>query len=462
MPDSAPPGDARPPSAAGTPDAPPAPASGPRRSTRTWVSTTYLAEGLPYMMVRYLAGVYLTDVGVKELYLGFLNFLAIPWNLKFLWAPAVDIFGTKRGWLLKVETLLVLVIALMGVCVLGGPEVAHTGATAATSAAAVASLAVRALMVVLVVAAFLAATHDISIDAYFMEGITDQREQARHTGLRVMAYRLAVIFTRSVLVALAGWVSWSSSFFGAALALGLLLVFHYFYLPRFERAREAKDSAEGVLRKYGRAFVSYVDQPKIGLVLVFIITYKLGDEILFSMHTPFLMRGLGVAKTDLAWMQGLLGTGASIAGSLFSAWAIRRFGLRRTVWPLTLGMNLNIWAYVWLAWMRPDPNVTSGLATIAGFLAYEQFAAGLGNAVLMIYSMRTCKVEFKAAHFAVASAIASIAGTIVGGFGGAIVERVGYLWLFVLSFVAACPSMVCLFFLPMRDEAKPAAPATGG
>src|SRR5512140_3307795 len=106
MPDPAPAGDAPPGTVA-------------RRSTATWVGTTYFAEGLPYMMVRYLAGVYLTDVGVKELYLGFLNFLALPWNLKFLWAPAVDLFGTKRGWLLKVETLLVVVIALMGVCVSG-------------------------------------------------------------------------------------------------------------------------------------------------------------------------------------------------------------------------------------------------------------------------------------------------------------------------------------------------------
>ncbi|MBI5481208.1 MAG: MFS transporter [Deltaproteobacteria bacterium] len=444
------------------PEAHEAPASDPPRSTPTWVSTTYFAEGLPYMMVRYLAGVYLTDVGVKELYLGFLNFLALPWNFKWAWAPALDLFGTKRGWLLKVEALLVLVIALMGLCVLGGPAVVHGGATALTSATAVASLAVRLLVVVLVVAAFLAATHDIAIDSFYMEAITDPGEQAKYTGLRVMTYRMAVIFTRSVLVATAGWLSWSWSFLGAAITLGLLLAFHYVYLPRFERPRAAQDGPGGVLRQYGRAFVSYLDQPKIGLVLLFLITYKLGDEILFSMHTPFLLRGLGVSKIDLAWMQGLLGTGAGIVGALVSAWAVRRFGLRRAVWPLTLGMNLNIWVYVWLAWTRPDPKLASGLATIAAILAYEQFAAGLGNAVLMIYAMRTCKPEFKAAHYAVASAIWSIFGTICGGFGGAIVERVGYLWLFVLSFVAALPSMVCLFFLPLRDEPRSPAPAAGG
>jgi PAT family beta-lactamase induction signal transducer AmpG len=434
----------------------------PQRSRRTWVSTTYFAEGLPFMMVRYLPGVYLTDIGVKELYLGFLNFLALPWNLKFLWAPAVDCYGTKRGWLVKVEALLVLIIAVMGLCVLAGPAVAHGGATAATSAAAVASLAIRGLLIVLVAAAFLAATHDIAIDSFYMEAITNPSDQARYTGMRVMAYRMAIVFGRSVLVTTAAWLSWTWSFLGAAVALGLLLGFHAYYLPRPERPHDRQAQTETVLRKYGRAFLSYLDQPRVVLVLFFLMTYKLGDEILFSMHTPFLMRGLGVAKEDLAWMQGILGTAAGIGGSLLSAWAVRRFGLRRAIWPLTLAMNLNIWAYVWLAWMRPDPTVASGLATIAVLLAYEQFAAGLGSAVLMIYAMRTCKPEFKAAHYAVASAIWSIFGTVVGGFGGAIVERVGYLWLFIISFIAACPSMICLFFVPLLDPPKPTAPAATG
>ncbi|HLD45962.1 MAG TPA: hypothetical protein VJC18_11055, partial [bacterium] len=85
-----------------------------------WVGATYFIEGLPYMLVRFLAGVFFTDMGVRELYLGFLNFLGIPWNLKFLWAPLLDIFGTKRGWMLKLQAtiaLLVLVIAVLaGLC----------------------------------------------------------------------------------------------------------------------------------------------------------------------------------------------------------------------------------------------------------------------------------------------------------------------------------------------------------
>ncbi|MBM4398510.1 MAG: hypothetical protein FJ087_22855 [Deltaproteobacteria bacterium] len=149
---------------------------------------------------------------------------------------------------------------------------------------------------------------------------------------------------------------------------------------------------------------------------------------------------------------------------MLSAWAIKRWGLRRAVWPLTLGMNLNIWAYVGLAWLAertwvagvaPLPEVS----TVAAIYAYEQFAAGLGNAVLVVYIMRTCKMEFKASHYAIASAIASLGGTLFGGFGGVIVERVGYVWLYILSFLAALPSMACLLALKMPEEPPAAGPS---
>jgi PAT family beta-lactamase induction signal transducer AmpG len=324
-----------------------------------------------------------------------------------------------------------------------------------TSAAAISALAVRVMLLVLVAGAFLAATHDVSIDGFYMEVITDPKDQAAYTGLRILSYRLAIVFTRSVLVAAAAYLSWRWAFFGAALALGLLWIFHALYLPRPEAPRAVAVRPREALSRYGRSFLTWIDQPKILLIILFVMTYKLGDEILFSMHTPFLMRHLHLVKTDLAWMQGLLGTAAGIAGSLISAWAIKRFGLRRAIWPLTLGMNLNIWVYVWLAWARPSPQTTGGLALIAGILGYEQFAGGLGNAVCMVYAMRTCKAEFKAGHFAIASAITSVVGTLAGGFGGAIVERIGYMWLFVLAFVAALPSMACLPFVPLLDEQAP-------
>lgn len=428
-----------------------------RRAARTpvWVATTYFAEGLPYMVVRFLAGVYLTDIGVKERYLGMLNFLGLPWNAKFLWAPAVDLTGTKRAWLLGSQFLIVVSVALMAVLTtFVPPDISVSGLDAATPGA----WALRALLALLVGLAFLSATHDIAIDGYYMEAIPDPDEQAAYTGLRVLAYRLAVIFAKSVLVALASWATWQWGFLGGAAAMGLLLVFHSRYLPVTEVPRTGPRRPMGeLLADFGRAFGSYLEQPKVAIIVAFVVTYKLADEVLFSMNTPFLLREMGVTKDHLAWIAGVLGSSATIGGSLVSAWAVKRWGFRRSVWPLTLGMNLNIWAYVWLAWARPDASQAGGLAVVAMVHAYEQFAAGLGNAVLIVYIMRTCRPEFKAAHYAIASALASLGGTLVGGISGWLVEMIGYVNLYLLAFVASFPSMVLLCFLPMEEprRAKP-------
>jgi PAT family beta-lactamase induction signal transducer AmpG len=312
--------------------------------------------------------------------------------------------------------------------------------------------AVRPLLGVVVALAFVAATHDVAIDGYYMEAITDSTEQAAYTGLRVLTYRIAVVFAKSVLVAVAGWLAWAHAFALGGLCMGLLFAFHAWYLPRVEASRAVSVGAlRAKLVDFGNAFASYLRQPKIALILLFVMTYKLGDEVLFSMNTPFLMREIHLTKEQLSWVAGIVGTVASIAGSLVSAHAIKRFGFRRAIWPLTLGMNLNIWAYVWLAWALPPVSTISGIAVVALVHAYEQFAAGLGNAVLITYIMRTCKPEFKASHYAMASAVTSIGGTLIGGFGGVIVEAVGYANLFMLAFAASIPSMVALVFLPHRD-----------
>ena len=413
------------------------------------------------MLVRYLSSVYLTDIGVKEAYLGFVNFLGIPWNFKFLWAPAVDLFSTRRKWLLWVELILTFGFAVVALLAVFGPEAAAPAGDGGTAAASVVrtatqSLAVKATITVLVMLAFLSATHDIAIDGFYMEAISDPGEQAGYTGLRVLTYRLAVIFVKSALVALAGAVSWSAGWAGGVIALGLLWALHSYVLPRPESPARPDRRFGAVARDYGRAFTTWLAQPRAIVILFFVVAYKLGDEVMFSMNTPFLMRELGVTKFQLSWVSGVFGTAASIAGSLASAWAIRKWGLRRAIWPLTLAMNLNIWAYIWLAWALPDPTTTAGIITITGVHTYEQLAAGLGNAVLVVFIMRTCSAEFKAAHYAIASAVSSVGGTVFGGFGGIFVENFGYLNLYLLAFAATLPGMVLLGFLRHGERGRAA------
>jgi MFS transporter, PAT family, beta-lactamase induction signal transducer AmpG len=473
---------------------------------KVWVFSTYFTEGFPYMIVRSMSSVFFTDIGMSERALGYLNFLGLPWNLKFLWAPAVDIFASKRAWLIWVQAAITLLTA--GVALLCFSS-AGAGAPGADNGA---------LVWVFIVLALIAATNDIAIDGYYMEGLTDPGEQAANTGYRVMAYRLSMILARfGIILAVAEvartfagsnlYLAWGYGFASAALVMAAFTAFHSVALPRFEQAQHRVTTLRKTGDDFLASFSSYLEiskrrsltalasalaaggvawtgllagaipgvgampvlqafayalaimlitllaqaRPLVALSLVFIIFYKIGDEIIFSMGTPFLKRYLLVSNEQLAWMSGLIGMVGSIAGTAIGGIWIKRTGLRKAIWPLTLIMNVNILAYVWLAYEQPPATTTSGLITIALVYCYEQIAAGLGNAVLIVYILRTCKPEFKAGHYAIGSAFMSVFSSIFGGMGGVIVEDVGYLGLFTTGFCASIPAMALLFVVPIKD-----------
>ena len=201
-----------------------------------WVFSTYLAEGLPYSIIRILSSVFFTDIGMKERYIGYLNFLGIPWNLKFLWAPFLDILGKKRTWMIAVQAIITLLIIGISYCCFIAARQADAGSILAIISGT------------FILLAFLSATNDIAIDGYYMEGLTDPKEQAAYTGYRVFAYRMAVILVRSGFVALAAYAAallggadkyqpWGYAFGAAAITMLLLTLFHAWQLPRFEKDR---------------------------------------------------------------------------------------------------------------------------------------------------------------------------------------------------------------------------------
>jgi PAT family beta-lactamase induction signal transducer AmpG len=298
--------------------------------------------------------------------------------------------------------------------------------------------------------------------------------------------------------------AWGYGFGAASVTMGLFSLYHLLALPKFDTAQKTPATVKSVLDNFLTSFAAYLEvskkrsaaallsgiivasvsfivlnvtihepvqslayaliallvvllaqaKPAIALSLVFIIFYKIGDEIIFSMGTPFLKRYLLVSNIQLAWMSGLLGLFGSIVGTTVGGLWIKKTGLKKAIWPLTLLMNLNIWAYIWLAWQHPLATTASGLMTIGSVYCYEQLAAGLGNAVLIVYILQTCKKEFKAGHYAIGSAFMSVFSTVFGGFGGIIVERMGYLSLFLIGFLATIPAMALLFFVRIKEETK--------
>ncbi len=428
-----------------------------------WVLTTYFAQGLPFMLVRILSSLYFTQLGVRELYLGYTNYLGLPWNLKFLWAPVIDGFSSKRRWQIALQLLL----AALTFCI---AYLSYLGAISPDPAQYL-----RFIAAVFVVMAFVAATNDVAIDGHYLEGLSSREEQALLSGYRVVAYRLAMVFARSGLVLLVAWfaarfapispgLAWVPAFVCAAVVLALLALVHTVILPPAIKASSiarnslSNASIEGRVARafkiFRDGFKSYLDQPKVWLVLSFIVFYKLGDEVLFSMVTPFLMRELKVSTDQYAWIGGIVGATGTIVGALVGGWWINRVGLRRAIWPLTLVMNLNIWLYVWMSVELPDPTTALGVATIAAIHGVEQIAAGVGSAVLLVFLLSTCRSEYRATHYAIGSAIMSLPGTIIGGEGGRFVELFGYSALYVAAFVLALPGMCLIPFVPLGESER--------
>lgn len=396
-----------------------------------WVATTYFGEGLPYSIVHQVSAELFTAFGASLQAIGYTAFYGFAWNAKFLWSPLVDMYGKKRVWVVATQLVLGLsILALAMPADRGDLPVVAWG---------------------LIVVSVLAATQDISVDGFYLDALPEKR-QASFSGLRVAAFRAAMLVARGGLVVLAGIAGgWRWAFFAAAAMMLLLGVGHALFLPRPSAPARPEIEALAVRKteaSYLQAFVTFLRQPKVGLVLAFILTFRAGDALMFAMHTPFL-KDLGLNLTQRGFVSGTWGTVSSIAGSILGGMVVSRLGLERTLKPISILQSAAIPLYAWLAWARP------GIGAIAAVVLVEQFVAYAGSAAFMVFIMRRCQGAYRASHFAIGSALMSLATTLAGSVSGHLAKGVGFTTFFLLAFLASIPGVILSMFVPTNraDEA---------
>lgn len=409
-----------------------------------WVPSLYFAEGLPYVAVMTVSLILYKQLGLSNADITFYtSWLYLPWVIKPLWSPFVDVVKTKRWWILTME---VLIGAAFG-------GVAFTIPT---------SFWLQGSLFFFWVMAFSSATHDIAADGFYMLGL-NAHQQTFYVGIRSTFYRLATIFGQGVLVMIAGNLqvvyrgaisySWSLMFY---LVMGLFLglwIWHCVSLPHpAEDAPRRDASAASIMRESLSTFVTFFQKPQWLVGVLFMLLYRMPEGLLAKVSSLFLVDspsagGLGLSPQEYGLVQGTVGVIGLTIGGILGGILASRDGLKKWLWPMVMAITLPDVVYVYLSYALP-----SSLFVVNACVFVEQFGYGFGFTAYMLYLIYYSRGEFKTAHYAFCTAFMALSMMIPGLFAGALQELVGYRYFFIIVMACCAVTFIVTAFLKVDSD----------
>lgn len=421
------------------------------RSPWWWIPSLYYGQGLPYVVVMTLAVVLYKNLGLDNAAIAlYTSWLYLPWVIKPLWSPLVDLLRTKRWWIVSLQLVV-------------GASLAAVALTLPMARAFQLSLAVFWLL------AFASATHDIAADGFYLLAL-QRHQQAAFVGVRSLFYRVAMISGQGGLVWAAGRLAetggnvvlaWQWVFGALAAVFVLLALWHQAVLPR-PAADQAAAAGRGLWAGFAETFVSFFRRRDIVLLLAFLMLYRLGEAQLVKLATPFLLDpaargGLGLSTAQVGLVYGTVGVAALTVGGLLGGWVISRHGLGRWLWPMVAAIHLPNALFVALAvWQPQDPWL------VAAAVATEQLGYGFGFAAYLMVMIWAAEGPSKTAHYALCTGFMALGMMLPGMVSGWLQQQLGYPLFF--AWVCACtlPSVVVAAWLRIpRDFGRKADEAGG-
>lgn len=388
-----------------------------------WIPTLYFAEGVPYIIVMSVSLVLYKRLGLSNEEIAFYtSWLYLPWVIKPFWSPVVDMFRSKRWWIVTMQLLL-------------GASLAGVAFTLRGPAPVQWSLAFFWLM------AFSSATHDIAADGFYMLEL-DDHEQTFFVGIRSCFYRFAMIAGQGLLVMLAGDLevylrnpvkAWSWTFWGAATLFFALFVYHRFFLPYPSEDRETRPrDGEDSLRVFLHTFKTFFQHPQVGIMLAFILLYRFPEALLAKVAPLFLLDkvsvgGLGLTTAEYGLAYGTIGVIGLLLGGVAGGMLIAKIGFRKSLWPMVMGISLPNALYIFLAYFQ-----MKSLFVVNACIFIEQFGYGFGFTAYMSYLIYVSKGPYKTAHYSFCTGLMALGMMLPGMFAGWLQEQMGYLNFFIL------------------------------
>ncbi|MFW9259923.1 MFS transporter [Nostoc sp. CALU 546] len=408
----------------------------------TFIPTLYFASGIPYVIINTVSVIFYKKLGIDNTQIAlWTSFLYLPWVIKMFWGPIVDIYSTKRQWILYTQFAMFGCLGLIAFS-LQLPNFFFIS------------------LATLTIGAFISATYDIATDGFYLLALSPE-QQAFFIGIRSLFYRMAVIFGSGILVILAGQLevslnniplSWTIAIGFSALILAILFISHRLILPLPESDEQRQIKTRENI-PFWSIISSYFAQDKIINILAFILLYRLGEAMLVKIASLFLLDkpevgGLGLSTSDVGLVYGTFGVISLICGGILGGLLISKYGLKKCLFPMALALNLPDIFYVYMAYSKPS------LTLVYPLVSLEQFGYGFGFTAFSVYLMYICQGEYKTSHFAISTGIMALGMMLPGLISGYLQKVFGYPLFFILVCLLTIPGMIALFFIPLKDEPK--------
>lgn len=420
--------------------------------------TLYFAMGVPMITVSVVASIMYKNMGLSNtevaLYTGSMY---LPWVIKPLWSPVIDIFRTKKFFVVLTQVL--MAVALGGVA-LALPLQSYLPATIA----------------LFWVIGFLSATHDIAADGVYINAMSSE-EQARYIGLQGVFWYAGKILASGLLVSFTGYLhatekglglSWTKSWMIVMALMGVVMLvmglWHRWFLPVGSKAAQLDDHTTGlihVVNEFGDVFASFFKKKDIWMMISFILLYRLGEGFLEKLGPLFLLDGkesggLGLDNFEVGNINGTFGSAAFILGALLGGWIAAKFGLKRTLVLFSLMLNVPHLTFVFLSVALP-----TNVPLITTIVVIEKLGYGIGSVALSLYMMQqVAPGNYKTAHYAISSGLMALCMMLTGMASGALQAAVGYKWFFLIVMFATIPSLIVSWLAPFNVETdEPPSPA---
>jgi len=408
-----------------------------------WVPTVYIAEGVPYAIAMTVSVILYKNMGLSNTQIGlYTSWLSLPWVIKPFWSPFIDLFRTKRFWIVAMQ----IAIGTSFACV---------------ALTLPATDFVRYSLAMFWIVAFSSATHDIAADGFYMLGL-DTPQQAAFVGVRTVFYRVATIASEGGLVMLAGSLqesgylvasAWSITFFIAAAVFLTLYLYHFFVLPYPATDRNAPlDKSKSFLAEYFRIITLFFRRKDIVIIICFFLFYRFAEAQLVKMVAPFLLDarakgGLGLTTGEVGIIIGTVGVVAVMLGGLLGGYVIYRNGLKFWLWPMVIIMHVPDLIFVYLSQTQPE-----SLWLIGAAVALEKFGYGFGFTAFTMYLIMVAQGEYKTVFYAVGTGIMALGLMLPGMASGWIQEMLGYKNFFIWIIITTIPGFIVAALVKIDPE----------